>query len=585
MRASVSTMRRIAFAALCPAAFVSGWRSASLPALPDELQDLLDVTELVDVPDGTGSGTNATLLVRGVDVQVVNGLGATDSANGTGNVIVGWGETAGPTDRTGSHHLIAGARQSWTGSGGVVVGDRSRVGPSAAVIGGAANLALTDSATVVGGRQMSAAGQDATAAGGRRNIATGTASLVTGGGSEAGGANAASEHAVVLGGRGGSTGAPGAVALGGFSPQAAGSSSVVLGGEGNVAADGAAVLGGNGRSAGAGEVLGDGDEGDDGDWAIGAALVAQAQRVGVGEPSPAFTLDAATPAPEPVVDALGDLLLGRGAGQVDDTEHLEILTGEGVWRVGVDGDLKDKASGFVLEREGAGRLFQLDGQGFAALGAEAALAALHLARPSELLLLHQASWVNEGRASWRFQAGEADRADLGFLAPDASFWMRAGPASVVLDPYQELARIGRNLVVRDAARLMHGLSCNSGARFGPTTAGIADESEYPLSLPGLPFALHAWGVVAKDGTRIAGSSNFDSNSFGPILTDLTTIPEGKFWFHGVVMTDMVSLLTFFHPDVAPTGVASNQFWARTKNSNELLGDVPNAYGFLCFEWQ
>src|SRR5262245_41212234 len=49
-----------------------------------------------------------TVRVTGADLQIVNGTGTTASANGTGNLIVGYNDfdPDEPADRTGSHNLV-----------------------------------------------------------------------------------------------------------------------------------------------------------------------------------------------------------------------------------------------------------------------------------------------------------------------------------------------------------------------------------------------------------------------------------------------------------------------------------------------
>ena len=66
-----------------------------------------------------------TLTISGVNLQVVNGEGKTDSANGVGNLIVGYnerGEAFGvKTERAGSHHVVVGRANNyvrWGGNGG-----------------------------------------------------------------------------------------------------------------------------------------------------------------------------------------------------------------------------------------------------------------------------------------------------------------------------------------------------------------------------------------------------------------------------------------------------------------------------------
>ena len=84
--------------------------------------------------DGT---TSTTMLFSGVNVQIVNGLGATNgneanptsltpdgtSVNGLGNLIVGYNEGDDTMFRTGSHNVIVGFQQSYSSFSGLVLGD------------------------------------------------------------------------------------------------------------------------------------------------------------------------------------------------------------------------------------------------------------------------------------------------------------------------------------------------------------------------------------------------------------------------------------------------------------------------------
>ena len=92
------------------------------------LEDVLSNMSVVYLDDGQG-GTVKTILFSGVNVQIVNGLGATNGrpdnpdsinplftqTNGTGNLIVGYNEPGHPAgdNRTGSHNIVAGIYNSW----------------------------------------------------------------------------------------------------------------------------------------------------------------------------------------------------------------------------------------------------------------------------------------------------------------------------------------------------------------------------------------------------------------------------------------------------------------------------------------
>ena len=65
-----------------------------------------------------GVGGKPTVQFSGVNVQVVNGEGKTASANGEGNLVIGYDEQ--PGTQTGSHNLALGTGQTFTSYGGFV---------------------------------------------------------------------------------------------------------------------------------------------------------------------------------------------------------------------------------------------------------------------------------------------------------------------------------------------------------------------------------------------------------------------------------------------------------------------------------
>ncbi len=149
-----------------------------------------------------------TLRVAGADLQIVNGLGTTQSANGLGNLIVGYNEnrpavtpaqcslgdfTTQPTCvgaggtwavdfRSGSHNVVVGERQNYSRFAGLVVGYQSTInGRWASVSGGQENIASGDVSSVGGGFRNVASGGGASISGGQLNKATQFFSSVSGG--------------------------------------------------------------------------------------------------------------------------------------------------------------------------------------------------------------------------------------------------------------------------------------------------------------------------------------------------------------------------------------------------------------------
>ena len=179
----------------------------------DELEELLDHFSIVQLDDGQG-GTTKTFRLTGVNLQIVNGLGATNGnpllpttndpsltqTNGVGNLIVGYNEPRLEilgNDRTGSHNFVAGKCLDYSSYGGLVVGDDNAIaGPYASVSGGNHNRASAlhasvsggfggrasgNWAAISGGHTCQAPGDYASVSGGRLNVASGNYASVSGG--------------------------------------------------------------------------------------------------------------------------------------------------------------------------------------------------------------------------------------------------------------------------------------------------------------------------------------------------------------------------------------------------------------------
>lgn len=198
--------------------------STRLIGLTPEQAEILSHMSLVELSDGQG-GTVRTIRISGVNVQVVNGLDSTETANGVGNLIVGYQELGNeiePDNRTGSHYLVVGRRNNFTAYGGVIVGE-SNVGDGqyAAINGGRRNRAEGPWSAVSGGGFNRAAGPQAVVAGGSFNWAGSESSSVLGG----------SGNFAIAAGAGGAGSA--AVVVGGFDNRSKGQGSVIVGGRWN----------------------------------------------------------------------------------------------------------------------------------------------------------------------------------------------------------------------------------------------------------------------------------------------------------------------------------------------------------------
>jgi hypothetical protein len=104
-----------------------------------------------------------TALFSGVNLQLVNGAGATESPNGFGNLVIGYNANNGVyLNRLGSHNVVVGDGQSYPNTQEVVTGK----------ILSNRNLAISvanDLHTIVGSDQFTSVGNDRTVETGRNN--------------------------------------------------------------------------------------------------------------------------------------------------------------------------------------------------------------------------------------------------------------------------------------------------------------------------------------------------------------------------------------------------------------------------------
>jgi len=214
--------------------------------LTPEQKEILSHLEIVYLNDGQG-GTAKTLRVNGLNLQIVNGLGATNGnpaqprstdpedtvTNGLGNLILGYAEEPFlQNDRTGSHNLVVGSENRYSSYGGLVVGRaNASTAPFATVAGGQGNLAAAEASSVLGGSSNRTLGRFATVSGGVFNFAPGEAASISGGS----GNNAGGVFASVSGGFQNFAQAQHASITGGSFNLVAGELGSVTGGESNVA--------------------------------------------------------------------------------------------------------------------------------------------------------------------------------------------------------------------------------------------------------------------------------------------------------------------------------------------------------------
>jgi hypothetical protein len=129
------------------------------------------------------------VFFEGCNVHVRSGSGATDgdtgagvSVNGLGNLIVGYDESNGINDKSGSHNLVVGERHSYKSYAGFVAGENNEVsGDYSSVSGGYGNTASGNGSSVSSGLRNTASGPWSSVTGGKDNSASGNYSSVSGG--------------------------------------------------------------------------------------------------------------------------------------------------------------------------------------------------------------------------------------------------------------------------------------------------------------------------------------------------------------------------------------------------------------------
>ncbi len=160
---------------------------------------------LMDLLAGA-SRIDDTLVLEGMNLQIVNGLGATDGdqgsgpqVNGLGNLIVDYDENSSNSEKSGSDSLVVGTMHSHSSYGGLLGGRHNTVsGPYATVSGGIFNIAHSNGSRVSGGSWNTASGEWSSISGGDFNIASGHRSGTLDGSNNV----TTHQRSVVLGGNG-----------------------------------------------------------------------------------------------------------------------------------------------------------------------------------------------------------------------------------------------------------------------------------------------------------------------------------------------------------------------------------------------
>jgi hypothetical protein len=100
--------------------------------------------------------------ITGANLRLLNGLGATETTNGMGNLLVGYPEPRadGESRQPGSHNVVVGTQHQFSSFGGLVVGLQNEIrGAFASVSGGRGNTASGMSSSVSGGHNRTAEGE------------------------------------------------------------------------------------------------------------------------------------------------------------------------------------------------------------------------------------------------------------------------------------------------------------------------------------------------------------------------------------------------------------------------------------------
>lgn len=249
---------------------------ARIESLETQLGNMIALSDHMSLEIVNGQ---PTVRVTAANLQVVNGTNDTETATGTGNLLIGYDEERVEGDpqcsvgfnadlsetvaseqecldaggvwaishKGGSHYLVVGAENNYTRWGGVVIGLKNTSNYDfASVSGGLENTASGNAASVSGGLENTASGNAASVSGGWSNTASGGTTSVSGGARN----TASGEGGSVSGGQFNNAIGTASSVSGGFSNDASAAHSSVSGGANNAASgNNSAVSGGLNRSA------------------------------------------------------------------------------------------------------------------------------------------------------------------------------------------------------------------------------------------------------------------------------------------------------------------------------------------------
>ena len=166
-------------------------RASAVTALQGSIDVLAPLKPLAPLADYVSVETGAIedlagphVIFTGVNVHIRSGVPNSFWANGRGNLIVGYNESAGysSAERGGSHNVVVGPYHRYNFGGGFAAGSNNRLGgDGASVSGGARNNADAVFASISGGSNNQATGGYSSVSGGDSNIASGSNAAVAAG--------------------------------------------------------------------------------------------------------------------------------------------------------------------------------------------------------------------------------------------------------------------------------------------------------------------------------------------------------------------------------------------------------------------
>lgn len=184
---------------------------AELASLQAQISNLVALNDYLSLETVNGK---PAVRVTAANLQVVNGLGVTESADGTGNLLIGYDEerislsfqcslgtdpnagtpvtneteciTAGGNwavnHKSGSHYLVVGPQHNYSRWSGIVVGQSNTSNfDFASVSAGLRNTASGRYSSITAGRDNKASGAESSVSGGQFNRASAISSTVSGG--------------------------------------------------------------------------------------------------------------------------------------------------------------------------------------------------------------------------------------------------------------------------------------------------------------------------------------------------------------------------------------------------------------------